>query len=347
MNEQPLEQILTSSEKLKEIRRDMLNNNFPKNCTDCYKKEKFLKNIDLENISNRLYHIKILKDAPFKLYKDEYQFELQQIDLRWRNTCNFACVYCDSNFSSVWAKFDGKIDRMQDDSMEETFNFVKKNIKKLKTIYMAGGEPFLIKENLKIIDLIQEENPDILLRINTNLSILTPKLFEQLKTLKNVHWIISAESIGERFNYIRWPGNYSVLKKNLKMIKQLPHKITINMTWNILCAFNILDFIDDMMNNGLHPNQFVMNYVSDPIFHHISNLSENLRQDLIAKIEQKKKDIDIKFYLYKVYEEMINLLKEPLINHHKELYNNLVMLDKQRNLDSKAIFPELYKELLK
>ena len=68
--------------------------------------------------------------------------------------------------------------------MEETFNFVKKNIKKLKTIYMAGGEPFLIKENLKIIDLIQEENPDILLRINTNLSILTPKLFEQLKTLK-------------------------------------------------------------------------------------------------------------------------------------------------------------------
>jgi radical SAM protein with 4Fe4S-binding SPASM domain len=347
VNEQPLEQILTSSEKLKEIRRDMLNNNFPKNCTDCYEKEKFLKNIDLENISNRLYHIKILKDAPFKLYKDEHQFELQQIDLRWRNTCNFACVYCDSNFSSVWAKFDGKIDRMQDDSMEETFNFVKKNIKKLKTIYMAGGEPFLIKENLKIIDLIQKENPDILLRINTNLSILTPKLFEQFKTLKNVHWIISAESIGERFNYIRWPGNYSVLKKNLKMIKQLPHKITINMTWNILCAFNILDFIDDMMNNGLHPNQFVMNYVSDPIFHHISNLSENLRQNLIAKIEQKKKDINIKFYLYKVYEEMINLLKEPLINHHKELYNNLMMLDKQRNLDSKAIFPELYKELLK
>ena len=347
VNEQTLEQILTSSEKLKEIRRDMLNSNFPKNCTDCYEKEKFLKNTNLENISNRLYHIKILKDAPFKLYKDEHQFELQQIDLRWRNTCNFACVYCDSGFSSVWAKFDGKIDRMQDDPMEETFNFVKKNIKKLKTIYMAGGEPFLIKENLKIIDLIQEENPDILLRINTNLSILTPKLFEQLKTLKNVHWIISAESTGERFNYIRWPGNYSVLQKNLKMVKQLPHKITINMTWNVLCAFNTLDFIDDMIENGLHPNQFVMNYVSDPIFHHVSNLSENLRQDLIAKIEQKKKDIDIKFYLHKVYEEMINLLKEPLINHHKELYNNLMMLDKQRNLDSKAIFPELYKELLK
>ena len=43
---------------------------------------------------------------------------------------------------------------------------------------------------------------------------------------------------------------------------------------------------------------------------------------------------------------MINLLKEPLINHHKELYNNLMKLDKQRNLNSKKIFPELYDEVL-
>ena len=347
VKQQSLEKILTYSTKLKEIRREMLDNKFPKNCSDCYEKETYHTNLNLENISNRLYHIKILKDSPFKLYKDEHQFELQQIDLRWRNTCNFACVYCDSNFSSVWAKFDGQIDKMSDYAMEETFNFVKQNIKNLKTIYMAGGEPFLIKENLKIIELIQQENPNLLLRINTNLSNLTTKIFDQLKTLKNVHWIISAESTGERFNYIRWPGNYSTLVENLYKIKQLPHKITINMTWNILCAFNILDFIDDMQNNGIHPNQFVMNYVTDPIFQNISNLSENLRQQLINNIEKKKKNIDDKFYLYKVYEEMSSLLKEPLINHHKELYNNLKMLDKQRNLDSSTIFAELYEEILK
>ena len=44
---------------------------------------------------------------------------------------------------------------------------------------------------------------------------------------------------------------------------------------------------------------------------------------------------------------LISLLKEPLINHHKALYNNLTMLDKQRNLDSSTIFPELYEEILK
>jgi radical SAM protein with 4Fe4S-binding SPASM domain len=347
VNKKSLEEILTSSTTLKKIRRDMLDNKFPKNCSDCYKKEKYDTTLNLENISNRLYHIKILKDSPFKLYKDEHQFELQQMDLRWRNTCNFACVYCDSKFSSVWAKFDGHIDKMSNNAMEETFNFVKKNIKNLKTIYMAGGEPFLIKENIKILDLIQRENPELLLRINTNLSILNQKIFDQLKTLKNVHWIVSAESTGEKFNYIRWPGNYAILIENLKKIKQLPHKITINMTWNILCAFNILDFIDDMQENGLHPNQFIMNYVSNPIFQNISNISENQRQNLINNIEKRKNNINSKFYLYKVYDEMINLLKEPLINHHQELYNNLIELDKQRNLNSKYIFPELYEEILR
>ena len=249
VNDKPLEEILATSEKLKEIKREMLEGKFPNNCSDCYKKEEHHKTTNFENVSNRLYHIKVLKDAPFKLYENEDKFELQQVDLRWRNTCNFACVYCDENYSSVWAQIEGVPDKMTNKAMNETFDFVKKNIKNLKTIYMAGGEPFLIKENLKIIDLIQQENPDLLLRINTNLSILTPKIYGQLKELKNVHWIVSAESTGDRFNYIRWPGNYTTLVNNIKKIQQLPHKVTINMTWNLFCVSKILDFIDDMMAN--------------------------------------------------------------------------------------------------
>ena len=259
VNKQSLQEILATSPKLKQIRRDMLDNKFPNNCRDCYLKEQHHKTTNFDNISNRLYHIKILKDSPFKLYKDEHKFELQQMDLRWRNTCNFACVYCDPTFSSVWAKFEGVPDRMTNKSMDETFSFVKQNIKNLKTIYMAGGEPFLIKENLKIIDLIQKENPDLLLRINTNLSILTPKIYKQLQLLKNVHWIVSAEATGKKFNYIRWPGNYQTLIQNIKKIQQLPHKVSINMTWNLLCVSNIIDLIVEMLEKGIHPNQFIKN----------------------------------------------------------------------------------------
>ena len=40
---------------------------------------------------------------------------------------------------------------------------------------------------------------------------------------------------------------------------------------------------------------------------------------------------------------MINLLNEPVLDQYaKALYNNLNMIDKQRNLTSSEIFPELY-----
>ena len=345
VNQESLVKILTNSKKLKQIRRDMLDNKFPYNCSDCYKKEQYHSNTNFENVSNRLYHIKVLKDSPFKLYKDEHQFELQQMDLRWRNTCNFACVYCDHHFSSVWAQFEGVPDKMSNEAMDETFQFVKNNIKNLKTIYMAGGEPFLIKENLKIIDLIRNENPDLLLRINTNLSILTPRLYEQLKTLKNVHWIVSAEATGERFNYIRWPGKYHVLVENIKKIQTLPHKVTINMTWNLLCASNILEFIDDMLDNDLHPNQFVMNFVQDPMEQSVSNITTLRRDELIKNIQNRKQNTNQKFFLYKVYEEMLDILREPLLDTYKTaLYNTLMDLDKKRKLNSKEVFPELYEE---
>ncbi len=345
VNEMPLEKILTQSDNLKRIRREMLDNKFPSNCSDCYLKEKHHKSLDFENISNRLYHIKILKDSPFKLYKDENQFELQQVDLRWRNTCNFACVYCDSSFSSVWAQMDGVRDKMTNTAMSDTYEFVKKNIKKLKTIYMAGGEPFLIKENLKIIDLITVENPNLLLRINTNLSRLTPKIYNQLEKLKNVHWIVSAESTDERFNYIRWPGNYKVLVDNIQKIQALPHKVSINMTWNVFCAYNILEFIDDMLLKGVHPNQFIMNHVMDPEEQSVWNITKSLRDKILKELHQRLVTTDKKFFLYKVYEEMIVILNKPLIDTYRSLlYNTLMDFDKKRKLNSRKTFPEIYNE---
>ena len=345
VNKESLQEILTTSPKLKQIRRDMLDNKFPNNCSDCYVKEQHHKTTNFDNISNRLYHIKILKDSPFKLYQDEHKFELQQMDLRWRNTCNFACVYCDPVFSSVWAKFEGVPDKMTNKSMDETFLFVKQNIKNLKTIYMAGGEPFLIKENLKIIDLIKKENPDLLLRINTNLSILTPKIYNQLKELKNVHWIVSAEATGKKFNYIRWPGNYQTLIQNIKKIQQLPHKVSINMTWNLLCVSNIIDFIDDMLEMGVHPNQFIMNSVTNPIEQSVLNITKKRRDDLVEIIKQKKTKINKNFFLYKVYIEMLDILNQPLLDtHDTALYNTLMDFDRKRKLNSKEVFPELYEE---
>ena len=158
-----------------------------------------------------------------------------------------------------------------------------------------------------------------------------------------MHWIVSAESTGDRFNYIRWPGKYQVLVNNLQRVQALPHKITINMTWNLLCVENILEFIDNMISYGVHPNQFVMNFVSDPIEQSVLNITKKRRDALVKNLKLRKGNTDSKFFLYKVYDEMLSILDKPLLDTHRtSLYNMLMDFDKERKLNSKEIFPELY-----
>jgi hypothetical protein len=64
---------------------------------------------------------------------------------------------------------------------------------------------------------------------------------------------------------------------------------------------------------------------------------------LIADIKQRIAKVNGKFFLYKVYEEMINILNQPLLDTHETaLYNTLMDFDKKRKLNSKEVFPELY-----
>ena len=130
-----------------------------------------------------------------------------------------------------------------------------------------------------------------------------------------------------------------------KKIQKLPHKVTINMTWNLLCVSNILEFIDEMMDNGVHPNQFIMNYVNDPIEQSVLNITNKQRNILVEEIQRRKENTNEKFFLFKVYEEMIEIFKRPLLDTHKTaLYNMLMDLDIKRKLNSKEVLPELYKE---
>ena len=117
------------------------------------------------------------------------------------------------------------------------------------------------------------------------------------------------------------------------------------MTWNLFCVSNILDFIDDMLEMGVHPNQFIMNCVQDPVEQSVLNITKQRRDDLVEIIKQKKSKINEKFFLFKVYTEMLDILNQPLLDtHDTALYNTLMDFDKKRKLNSKEVFPELYEE---
>ena len=89
------------------------------------------------------------------------------------------------------------------------------NVKQLRNVYLAGGEPMLMNENKQFLKLLLEENPNVTIRVNTNLSSTKTGVFELLCKFKNVHWTISVESIEKEYEYIRHHGSWKDFLKNI------------------------------------------------------------------------------------------------------------------------------------
>ena len=339
-------QDLINGETVKSIRKDMLEEKFPSNCNECYEKEKNFKSINFNQISNRLYHIGKLGTSPMKLYEDENNFELQQLDVRWRNTCNGACVYCGPELSSRWAVELNDTKRMTKQAMSDSIEYVYDHIDTVKTLYLCGGEPMMMKENVKLVTIIAETRPDLDIRINTNLSNLHNPVYETIKDLPNIHWILSAEASEDRFEYIRYPLSWTNFISNFKVIKKLPHKISMNMSWNILNAFGIFEFIDLMLENGLHENSVVINPVLGPKYYNILNLPKDVINDIKEEASKRHGRLHDPFMLKYSYEAIIKHCDEPIMHKQQELKKQLEILDSRRSLDSKKVFPELYERIL-
>jgi len=77
----------------------------------------------------------------------------------------------------------------------------------------------------------------------------------------------------------------------------------------------------------------------------VLNITKKQRDLLVENIKKRITKIDSKFSLYKVYEEMISILNQPLLDTNQTaLYNALMDFDEKRKLNSRKVFPELYSE---
>jgi organic radical activating enzyme len=113
-----------------------------------------------------------------------------------------------ADYSSKWAAELGKKVPHNQQSIDRVKEYVFSNIKNLTNVYLAGGEPLLMKQNQEFLELLYKENPDVTLRVNTNLSKTDTKIFDQLCQFKNVHWTVSVETIEQEYEYVRHHGNW-------------------------------------------------------------------------------------------------------------------------------------------
>jgi radical SAM protein with 4Fe4S-binding SPASM domain len=332
INNKSIENILAGN-KNREIKQAMYEDKEHKNCSSCYKLESGTSGI--ANVrSDRYYYLKSLSGVPYSNY-DTMDTTLRTIDMRWRNTCNLACVYCGPGLSSSWAKELNKEIIVDENALAHTKKYILDHAHELKNVYLAGGEPLLMKENSELLDKL---NPNCTIRINTNLSNLKSHVFERASKFKNVHWIVSVETTKKEFEYIRYGAKWETFLQNLQVIHKLDHKISFNMLWLILNPFSIFDTVDFFRSLGYVENSFVIGPITSPMAYDVRNANQQTIEKLQDTLRNRIQGADRRYLLYNSYVNMLKHLDEKFDKQSSKTIKRLQELDKRRGLNYRNVF---------
>lgn len=349
---------IIANDKNIKVKQSMLDGKLPTGCASC-------DNTSFRTLKNEF--VQWFGAAPKELFASVDNFKLKYLDLRWRNTCNFACVYCNSELSSTWAQELGKFPKISKDQHQTLQKYIVNNIADLDYVYLAGGEPLLIKENEAILEQLYVENPNCHIRVNTNLSVIKDnKIFELLTKFKKVSWIISSEGIGDKYEYVRFGGNWQEFEDNLYTVRDLTkarppggmgamrmsfskpeyklHTVTFNSVYCALTILSIFDFIEHIEQLDFDINTITLLYYNNGAGGPLE--PRNLPKDVI---DQSKTLIHkwLAKYPGGVFAngltEILNTLDIPYNNDRfTDVYFTINELDTRRNINSKLTFPELY-----
>lgn len=337
LKDKGIHEILTENT---ETKQNMLDEKPGLGCNVCYDIEEDKKSFDV--ISDRIFYLKELKEINLDHYDNVDNFDLRKIDIRWSNSCNFGCVYCSPDYSSRLAKeLKIKVAEPPAERVAELKKFVFDNAHQLKHVYLAGGEPLLMKENLELLEILQERNPFVNIRVNSNLSKTGTPVFDKVCEFRNVHWTVSVETMGKEFEYIRYGGLWHDFLENLNKITTLDHKITFNMLWFVLNYRSIFDCVDFLKDLGYHNNSFVIGPILGPKWLDVRNLSDDILDDMSIAL-QSRIDQTPGYLLEESYRNMMRHARLPFDKDLNTTFKKLNEMDQRRDLDSKIIFPEVY-----
>ena len=320
LNEQTLADYW-NSEYVKDARRRMLAGQEVKACQRCYREETHgYKSHRL--VENEVWQKRCGEEAIKQLISKTapdgtLDAAVQYIDLRLGNTCNMQCVMCQPRESSRWLAAARKISELCQDKKlktewrlwsmvdgsrfewyrnEASWSNLKTFLPHVKEIIIAGGEPFLIKEQFEFVKACCEmgEANHIRLRYHTNGTVFTEEMVPYWEQFERVHFFVSLDGIGEVANYVRYPTNWEQIQDNIRHFDGLGENTTTNFhfTTHALNIYRIPEVLDWADNSGLRNRKrfrdiqeyVCMSLVHDPAYQNIRVLPGDYKQVITDRI---------------------------------------------------------------
>ena len=176
--------------------------------------------------------------------------DIDFIDYRSFNICNFKCRSCDPRFSHgigqdaklnpELKEFFGSPPDSKTVSIDDTnVLWVKENLHKLNRIMFTGGEPTRIPGVKVLLEQIKLEHPHMQVLITTNASFEDNFWYRLSETLPNLHWTVSIDSVGESASIVRHGSKWNVIEKNVSWLAQNANSLDINSVVSNLTVFQL------------------------------------------------------------------------------------------------------------
>tara|TARA_B100001057_G_scaffold134732_1_gene134161 strand:- start:771 stop:1916 length:1146 start_codon:yes stop_codon:yes gene_type:complete len=337
LQEQDITEILPNK-KYQFLKKEILEDKITDNCRNCLMKENTSSAGKYTGLRNHYNGLGVHSSAD---YTDTKQFKLSALDLHWSSLCDLKCVTCWAFQSSSIAREEGKpVNHTPPAVADRIIEYVVANQNELKEIYMSGGEPTLIKYNLKLLKQIKKR-PDLIIRVNTNMQWKQDnQVLQEILKFPNVLFTCSIDGMGDKFDYIRRGANWNKTLANIKFLKaQSNVDLRANTVFSVLTAQELPEIIDYFMEE------------IGSIDHTINQLSmgqERLRcRNLPDEIKNKVREQLNKTFLK--YETNLNIagnikncLTELDNNHDSDEYKKYFdKIDVLQGSNWRKLYPEL------
>jgi organic radical activating enzyme len=265
LNSNTIEDIL-NGDIMREVRRSISQGQAHSYCSNCVQAERF--GADGE----RQWHNSVNPDFDYTTAGELYHYPVI-FDVRWNTTCNLSCNYCGEACSSRWAAIKGTPFRSGTRPyFDSVCDFLDQHREHIHEVALVGGEPLLLPENDRLLDVIPD-SAIVTLITNLNVDFERNKIVQKLCKRSKVGWSISFENIGARFEYVRHGADWNMMKNNIALVKQLMreqgHWGGAHAVYNIYNATRLCEFREFLHEQGLTvvwQNLFQPDYL-DPFQH--------------------------------------------------------------------------------
>ena len=359
----------------KEHRLALSRNEKPQKCKNCYDSEeatgkpssKRQRVIRITSASIPQY-VRVEQADGLTAPDGTIEQNIVNLDLRFGNLCNQKCIMCSPEYSNAW--YDDWLDVrphnkffpseyksyeiFKDEYGRPYSNFPNwwendiwwqrfdEIAPQLRYIYFSGGEPFIVPAMLETLDKLIERGfaKRIQLRYDTNLSVINDKIIDRLKHFKRVMLMASIDDTEERYELIRFPGNYQRVLDNIQKLRSQGIELHfITACIGVASPYVVLR-IDELAKKLNIPRKY--RFLEGPPWIDIRQFPKSAKLEIIERYRSAVKegeDNTWKNAVIRLLEKYINHSDETQLQEFVRVMN---ILDKKRGTNWKSTLHETY-----